>query len=448
LDLANIRECGFYWSTAFISPPDGSATPIGNKLVANTGLSFNATLSNLASNPSSTPCYYYAYIIATTGSAIYGYTRATTRFTSVATNTWMYNLDITYVSEIESLLPSTSIPTNRAFYLIYNVKKGNYTQSVTVSCRRGANNKLSQSAFSLLGNTFGLLSSKVCILSCGSFTCNDDMDTVGMLPNGNGFVSGINNQKINETGRYAIFNGETEVSTYQPVRTTNPFNSILPGNIVGSADVGTFVVFPKTQSVIYLNFTTKQYKINGGTTTAMSSTMSTYCSSTTYNEVMTISDGVNGFRLFVKGKSNAFDIFLNLQTNTILSETSVTYTHPFNNVTEEDALMGDTLYAIDGCISYYASLKFYYTPGSATNGVGWRDLTNSVTTTGVSSFTFPSGYLDTQTGMDLFGSIGADRYVWFADWGHDDGGLFLCANDENLGVQKTNIIHISDTYTN
>jgi hypothetical protein len=69
-----------------------------------------------------------------------------------------------------------------------------------------------------------------------------------------------------------------------------------------------------------------------------------------------------------------------------------------------------------------------------------------VSTSGKSSF---SAGASTQTDMDVFGSIdGSDRFVWFADWGHDDGGLFQQGNDDQLATRKTNIIHIADNYTN
>ena len=43
-------------------------------------------------------------------------------------------------------------------------------------------------------------------------------------------------------------------------------------------------------------------------------------------------------------------------------------------------------------------------------------------------------------------SIDPSGYVWFADWGHDDGGIFEVGNDSGIGTRQTNIFLVPDTF--
>ena len=45
----------------------------------------------------------------------------------------------------------------------------------------------------------------------------------------------------------------------------------------------------------------------------------------------------------------------------------------------------------------------------------------------------------TQHGMDIFIRVATDGTLWVGDWGHDNGGLFGCGNDNYLGIASTNI---------
>ena len=45
----------------------------------------------------------------------------------------------------------------------------------------------------------------------------------------------------------------------------------------------------------------------------------------------------------------------------------------------------------------------------------------------------------TQHGMDIFVRVAMDGILWVGDWGHDNGGMFGCGNDNYLGIAPTNI---------
>jgi hypothetical protein len=131
-------------------------------------------------------------------------------------------------------------------------------------------------------------------------------------------------------------------------------------------------------------------------------------------------------------------------TSGVITTQAITWaaTPTQTNTTEEDSV-GTQLFTVDGTMSFHNAGVFYY---GGTRP--WKDTTTDspVSVSGKSSFAAGNS---TQTDMDVFGSIDAtDRYVWFADWGHDDGGLFGVGSDSQLGVRKTNIIHVSDSYTN
>ena len=45
----------------------------------------------------------------------------------------------------------------------------------------------------------------------------------------------------------------------------------------------------------------------------------------------------------------------------------------------------------------------------------------------------------TQHGLDIFIRVATDGFLWVGDWGHDNGGMFGCGNDNYLGIAPTNI---------
>jgi hypothetical protein len=160
-------------------------------------------------------------------------------------------------------------------------------------------------------------------------------------------------------------------------------------------------------------------------------------------DLTTVSDGVNSV-LVIRGSGVTTGMYLtfNLTTGVMISATSVTFIDTFTryNNTEEDAV-GNQLFAIDGSISYYRNLNFYYSSRTVNT---WSFLDSAAYSYNATSI----GTLDTQTGMDILTSIDAgDGYAYFVDWGHDDGGLFNFGNDSALGYTKTNIFKIPSNFT-
>ncbi|NYZ77548.1 right-handed parallel beta-helix repeat-containing protein, partial [Candidatus Micrarchaeota archaeon] len=68
-------------------------------------------------------------------------------------------------------------------------------------------------------------------------------------------------------------------------------------------------------------------------------------------------------------------------------------------------------------------------------GGGMDDPNSQYTTYEVDVWSDPS-----QPGLDFFARVDNDGYLWFGDWGHDNGGYFNCGDDEYFGVGKTNIM--------
>ena len=164
------------------------------------------------------------------------------------------------------------------------------------------------------------------------------------------------------------------------------------------------------------------------------------------NSIFTISDGVNQFIIGRYTQTSAILCKVDLTTGAITASQFTYSTAPLHtNITEEDAI-GTQLFTVDGYNTYHQDTIMYY-GGS----LDWLDLSNPFPTAGKSTFTAGPGSTQTplQTDMDIFGSVDSvDRSVWFADWGHDDGGLFNVRVDTELGTRKTNIKLIPLTYTN
>jgi len=336
------------------------------------------------------------------------------------------SIDALTTEPLYSILPTSG-------FLKYIIAKSTGNQTITVAYIRSGST-ISQSAFSTLGLT---LSYSTVVSSILPYA-NDDHDSLFMDADGAGVISRTNTSSF-QTGNWDKFRGTTVVTTNSALDLVvlYPASSFVG---VGS----TIVSFPKTTSGVWFNLSAGTYRVNNLTSRSIPAAMLPVSSvGTPVNSMYTISDGVNQFIAGRSGSTTAVLCTVDLTTG-IISATAITYTAVPNltNVTEEDAV-GTQLFAVDGSVSFYSNSIFYH---GGTRP--WKDVTGSpISTAGKTTFT--AGIIDTQTGMDIFGSIDAsDRYVWFADWGHDDGGMFNVGNDSQLGVRKTNIIHISDSYTN
>ena len=331
------------------------------------------------------------------------------------------SIDALTTEPLYSILPT-------AGFLRYTIAKSTGNQTITVAYLRSGTT-ISQSAFSTLGLALSYSTAVSSIL----FYVNDDHDSLFMDADGAGVISRTNTYSF--TSNWDKFRGTTEVIT------NSTLNSVVlyPSFVAASS---TIVSFPKTTSGVWINLSAGTYKVNNLTVQTMPAAMLALGTGAPANFLYTISDGVNQFIAGRWGSATAALCTVDLTTG-IISATAITYTitPTQTNAAEEDAV-GTQLFAVDGSVSFLFNTAFYY------GGIRpWKDLGGSpVSITGKTLFLAGNS---TQSDMDIFGSIDAsDRYVWFADWGHDNGGLFNVGNDSQLGVRKTNIIHISDSYTN
>jgi hypothetical protein len=297
------------------------------------------------------------------------------------------SIDALTTEPLYSILPTSG-------FLKYIIAKSTGNQTITVAYIRSGTT-ISQSAFS----TLGLALSYSTVVSSILFYANDDHDTLFMDADGAGVISRTNTSSF-QTGNWDKFRGTTEVIT------NSPLDSVVLYPASSFVGVGsTIVSFPKTTSGVWFNLSAGTYRVNNLTSQSIPAAMLPVSSvGTPVNSMYTISDGVNQFIAGRSGSTTAVLCTVDLTTG-IISATAITYTAIPNltNVTEEDAV-GTQLFAVDGSVSFYSNTIFYH---GGTRP--WKDVTGSpISTTGKTTFT---AGVDTQTGMDIFGSIDAsDRY--------------------------------------
>jgi len=257
------------------------------------------------------------------------------------------------------------------------------------------------------------------------------MDGTGFF----GYISRTNTNNLYDANGFGKFTFTNSIFSF------DAGNNQPQGSVGSSFNYGTVVAFPATSRTLY--FSASNYLINGLTIQTWNSTVTTFMSGLDItNGLTTVSDGVNSVLVIrSSGVTTGMYLTFNLTTGVMISATSVTFVDTFTryNNTEEDAV-GNQLFAIDGSISYYRNLNFYYSSRTVNT---WSFLDGATTGNSVTSI----GTLDTQTGMDILTSIDAgDGYAYFVDWGHDDGGLFNFGNDSALGYTKTNIFKIPNNF--
>lgn len=359
-----------------------------------------------------------------------------TAYTSSATftltsNTYVYSTTVYGISDIPSSFTNT-IPENQLKFLRYTIRKpSSGTQTITVCVMRNGST-VSQSAFYIANNSFSFLTSAASAINYS----NDDHDHLVMDGDGNWVLGRANTTDVAGSSYWDKGNGTSLI--YQNVSYSTAFiNPPIQDGYTGGYH--TLVAFPMTGMSLWISVFTNQYKLSGGFS-AQSFSWSTYIgTASTANSLWTISDGVNSFMIGRHSSTTAVYVEMNLSNGTIYnwSQVNLGNTPSSSNGTEEDAF-GNQLFAVNGTASVYAGSYFYWG-----RTIGWRNFNGNW---------YPSDYANayignsTQTGMDVFGSVGADGYVWFADWGHDDGGLFGIGNDSDLGVRKTNILMLPSNF--
>ena len=127
------------------------------------------------------------------------------------------------------------------------------------------------------------------------------------------------------------------------------------------------------------------------------------------NSLYSISDGVNSFILGRSGSGAAVYCTVNLTTG-VITETLINVKLPtLTNSTEED-IFGTQLFLVDGRATFFSNGNFYY-GGSRywrTPNTAWTDVDDMIS--------FAAGSANSQTGMDIFGSVDTSGWLWFADW--------------------------------
>jgi hypothetical protein len=351
----------------------------------------------------------------------------------LGTNTWDAT-GIGAVTSIDVLAPELVIAAVPDFgYLKYIISKSTGAQTITVAYRKSGS-VFSQSAFSTLGQAAGYVGNTFNIYNYG----NDDHDTLFMDSNGRGVIARTNVNTFQSS--WDTFRGASNI--IEGAGSIDGVTQYPPSAFIGGSPA-TVVSFPKTESQVWVKLDTNQYKVNGLTAQTWDGTSSGVIGTGgPTNSLYTISDGVNQFVIGRWGSQNARLCTVNLSSGVITS-TAITWSAAPSqaNQTEEDAV-GTQLFTVDGTMTFHSGGVFY---SGGTRP--WKNQNDSpVSTAGKATFSAGS---NTQTDMDVFGSIdGTDRYMWIADWGHDDGGLFGVGNDSTLGTRKTNIIHLDDTYVN
>lgn len=364
---------------------------------------------------------------------------------AIQTGTTTYDVTalgpVTDISQVASNASVMGVLPNIGF-LKYTIRVGGSTSNITVSYRKKDTVTLIQSAFSLFGQSLGYVDSGVSTMLNAAM---DDHDTLFMDADGRGVLQRANSNYV--TGNnYTKFAGTSTVVSDNAVDlvVTYPVSAFM-----GSTQFGTLISFPMTTSGVWINFTNGNYKTNNFNAAVLPGSMSsTLGTGTPTNSIYTISDGVNQFIIGRYTSGSAFLCKVDLTTGG-MSATAITYstTIPVGpNSTEEDAI-GTQLFAVDGYTTFHRDKIFYY-GGS----YDWTDTATTPFDMG-SKLSFTAGPGSTnpvlQTDADIFGSIDpSDRSVWFADWGHDDGGLYNVGNDVELGTRKTNIKLIPTNYTN
>lgn len=322
------------------------------------------------------------------------------------------SIDVIGAHPTASILPSTG-------FLKYFIARAAGPLEVTVFFRKtGAT--LSQSAFVTEGGTLNYTSSTNSIL----FYANDDHDSMLVDADGRGMIA-RSNVNLMESSNWDKFQGTTEVSLNLPFTSTTLHQPV--------SNAGTLVTFPLTRSSVAISFTGNNYRVNGAGIFTLPSPLSgiTGGGIAAANSIWTISDGVNQFLIGRYGNSTAYLVTVDLTTNTVSANSIGIVAPTQTNLTEEDAV-GTQLFAVDGVASWMQGTTYYY--GGT---LDWKTNTNVFNLSG--KLTFTAGTLNTQTDMDIWGSIDTNGYVWFADWGHDDGGLFNIGNDDRLNTRQTNI---------
>jgi hypothetical protein len=328
------------------------------------------------------------------------------------------------ISDIEQY--SSQLPGNG--YLRYTIRRNSILggdKTITVPFYKHNDGKLCQSAFSLT-DTNQFLSNVTSIFNYG----NDDHDTLAMRANGTGFISVYNSGNWANGNNYSIFRGATELANYAGF--PGQFGTTVESFV--SNTTAHFISFPQSGAEVWIRFNDLAMLMDGFST-EYDSIFSYLGNNSPANSLWSISDGVNSALIGRWNSSTTVYVEFDLTTGKVYKSDLISYSSGYQyNSTEEDA-NGTAMFAVNAKNAFHANGNFHYETLDSSYSVGWR-FAGGMTANGMQSIFMGNS---TQTDMDVFGSIDSSGNVWFADWGHDDGGLFGYGNDNTLGVAKTKI---------
>ena len=332
-----------------------------------------------------------------------------------------------------------------------------------------------QSLFTVSGGiTFG---SRSCTLNIG----NDDMDSSMMWVDYTGKVETTNGQNVASTSWMTLPRDGTPSSA-----------SAQAGLSPMASGVNTFykpVPFPGVGLVVWFGPSEMRFLGPDSTTTytiSYPSSISANCrplssGTNTYNIMIMITDGISSVTMGRRPRSSttisclvhvAFDWSASTYDATMLTVTPIANPNTNNQVTnwhdtEQDANDGDLLWTVNGKPAWvrtratlntlscacparareHASLQpaqlspcarvfgAQYSSGRMHLGTGMA--ANVFQSSSSSAVSVSNGV--TQHGLDIFIRVATDGFLWVGDWGHDNGGMFGCGNDNYLGIAPTNI---------
>jgi len=211
----------------------------------------------------------------------------------------------------------------------------------------------------------------------------------------------------------------------------------------GTSNLYKPVPFPGVGLVVWFGPSEMRFRGPDSTTYTISypSSISSACrppSSTTYNVMIMITDGISSVTMGRRSGTTigclahvAFDWSASTYDATMLTVTPIANNNQVSNWhnTEQDANSGDLLWTVNGKPAWYSSGRMHLGTGMAAN----------VFQSSSSSAVSVAGSGNTQHGLDIFIRVTTDGILWVGDWGHDNGGMFGCGNDNYLGIAPTNI---------
>jgi hypothetical protein len=209
----------------------------------------------------------------------------------------------------------------------------------------------------------------------------------------------------------------------------------LPDNITGQGTSARPVQLPAVNKTIWFDWQNTRIMWDDSNITFSSVGITGDGQMDSYsNNFYFITDGINQIHAGYSG-GTAVVLTFDFNNNNVSSQ-SATVLNPTGGwwATEEDSF-GHTLWTVNGRVMYYKSSGVFVLGGNLTSP-----------NTGASEFPAVSQPLSPgQPGLDFFGRVDDDGFLWLVDWGHDNGGYFNCGNDNQLGNGQTNIALVSSS---